>query len=107
LLLVLLGLGVVIVGTCHVITGSEAGVSIVRRQSLGFSEFFVNVDAITNMPYFSAKSRYPLGCRVLQDLGLIESDEQFNARIRRKLEAEMDEAQRKAEAEVRRLVGEH
>lgn len=73
----------------HVITGENVGFKVVRRSSFGFSEFIINVDAITGMPWFSAKTKYPLGCKVLEREGMIESDDAFKRRIQDETEQEM------------------
>jgi DNA-directed RNA polymerase subunit M/transcription elongation factor TFIIS len=77
---VVIGLGFV-----HVITGSSLSVPrIVRKSSFGYSETIIDIGKITGMPWVFAKSKYPIGCRVLQDKGHIESDEAFERRIERK-----------------------
>jgi hypothetical protein len=95
LLLTVPVLVVLIVGNFHVVTGSDAGMRVVHRDSSSFSEFFVDADAITGMPWIAARSRYPLGCKVLQREGLIESDSEFQERMRRKAEEDAKEFQRK------------
>ncbi len=76
----------------HIITGERIGPKIVRRDAFGFSEIFINVDAITGMPWISAKSRYPIGCRVLAREGIIESDEALKSRVARELQQDFDSA---------------
>lgn len=71
-------------GFVHVISGSNLPkMRIVRKDTFGYSETFISIDKITGMPWVFAKSRYPLGCKVLQDKGHIESDEEFEQRIKR------------------------
>ena len=91
-------------GNFHIITGGSVGPKIVSRDSFGFSEIFINVDAITSMPWISAKSRFPLGCRVLAREGIIESDEAFKARIEREAKEEFDKAMRDAQKETEKLL---
>jgi hypothetical protein len=67
-----------------VITGGSGGPKLVSRNSFGFSEIFIDVDAITGMPWVSAKSRFPIGCRILQREGIIETDDAFEKRIETK-----------------------
>lgn len=77
-------------GNIHIITGSNLGSPrIVRKESFGFSETFINIDTITHMPWIAAKSRYPLSCAVLQREGLIESDEEFKERTDKELQTEI------------------
>ncbi|MHC4118221.1 MAG: hypothetical protein ACYSWO_12005 [Planctomycetota bacterium] len=71
-------------GFIHVITGSNLPTArVVRKDTFGYSETFINIDKITGMPWVFAKARYPIGCKVLQDQGHIESDEAFERRIKR------------------------
>ncbi len=78
-ILIVIGFGFV-----HVITGSSLSTPrVVRKDSFGYGETFVHIDKITGMPWVFAKSKYPIGCRVLQDKGHIESDEAFERRIKR------------------------
>ncbi len=91
-------------GNFHVVSG-KSGTTIVRRESFGYSEAFINVDAITSMPWMAAKARYPLGCRVLQREGIIESDEAFRARVERETRERMEKAMREAQEQTRRLLG--
>jgi hypothetical protein len=71
-------------GFVHVITGSNLSAPhIVCKSSFGYSETFIKIDRITGMPWIFAKLRYPVGCRILQETGHIESDEAFESRINR------------------------
>lgn len=71
-------------GFIHVISGSNLpSRRIVHKGSFGYSETFINIDKITGMPWVFAKSKYPIGCKVLQEKGHIESDEVFERRIKR------------------------
>lgn len=96
-LLPILGiLALVFLGNYHFVNGSKNGPTILKRDAFGFGEMFINVDEITGMPWFSAKTRFPIGCRVLAREGIIESDEKFRERTteesKRKFEAAMLEA---------------
>ncbi len=71
-------------GFVHVITGSNLpNARVVRRDTFGYGETFINIDKITGMPWVFAKSKYPIGCKVLQDKGHIESEQAFEQRIKR------------------------
>ncbi len=84
LLLIAAGVIVAGLGFVHVITGSNLASSrIVRKGTFAYSETFINIDKITGMPWVFAKSKYPIGCRVLQEKGHIETDEAFQRRIKR------------------------
>ena len=69
-------------GFIHVINGSNLShPNIVKKEAFGYSETFVNIDKITGMPWLFARSRHPIGCRILQDNGYIESNESFLQRV--------------------------
>jgi len=75
-------------GFLHVINGSSLSVPyIVLKGSFGYSETFINIDKITGMPWVFAKLKYPIGCKVLQESGHIESDEAFQLRVKGKYES--------------------
>ena len=82
----LLGIAILIVagfGFIHVIDGANLSVPhVVLKSSFGYRETFINIDKITGMPWIFAKLKYPIGCKVLQDSGHIESDEAFGRRIK-------------------------
>ena len=73
---------VIAFGFVHVITGSNLKVpDVVKKDSFGYSETFINIDEITAMPWLFARSRHPIGCKVLQEKGYIESNESFLQRV--------------------------
>jgi hypothetical protein len=75
-------------GYIHVIDGSNLSVPhVVLKDSFGYSETFIYIDKITGMPWIFAKIKYPIGCKVLQDRGHIESDEAFVQRIKANYES--------------------
>ena len=82
---------VVLIGNFHVIMGSDI-FKIVRRDSFGFSETIINTDEITGMPWLAAMSRFPIGIRVLQREGLLESDEAMQVRATRNAQKAMENA---------------
>lgn len=87
-------------GSFHIVTGSNLSVPrIVRKESFSFREPFVNVDVITGMPKIAAQSKYPLGIKALQRAKLIESDEAFEARVKREFDEEVSKARESAERE--------
>jgi hypothetical protein len=88
-LLIVIGFGFI-----HIITGSNLSIPhVVLKDSFGYSETFINVDKITGMPWVAAKSKYPIGCKVLGNKGYIESDEQFDRRVKREFEEDMKKTQ--------------
>lgn len=69
-------------GFIHIITGSNLSTpDVVKKDSFGYSETFINIDKITGMPWLFARSRHPIGCKVLQEKGYIESNESFLQRV--------------------------
>jgi hypothetical protein len=69
-------------GFLHIITGSNlAYPDVVKKDFFGYSETFINIDKITGMPWLFARSRHPIGCKVLQEKGYIESNESFLKRV--------------------------
>jgi hypothetical protein len=94
-------LAVLFLGTCHIVTGGGGGPKIVRRNSFGFSEIFIDVGAITGMPWIAAKWRFPIGCEVLEREGIIESDDSRQKRI----EQDMD-VQEKIKQQMDKLITE-
>jgi tetratricopeptide (TPR) repeat protein len=83
-LCVAVGLLVAALGFVHIITGVESPfelpVDIVRKESFGYRETFINAKAIEALPYTAAKIKYPLGCEVLQRRGYLPSGHSFEAR---------------------------
>jgi len=96
----------IFLGNFHIVRGSAIGWRLIPRMSFGFREMIVDVDEITGMPHIVATSRYPLGCKVLQREGIIESEDQMKDRVREDLEREMEDAKRKVERDMRRLMAE-
>ena len=86
--LILIGFGFI-----HIITGiaSPLGlpIDIALKDSFGYSETFVNADKVTGMPWIAAKSQYPLGCKVLQRKHYIESDDEFEERVKKETQEEL------------------
>ena len=69
-------------GFIHIITGTNLSYpDVIKKDSFGYSETFINIDTITSMPWLFAKSTYPIGCKVLQKNGYIESNESFLQRV--------------------------
>lgn len=75
-------------GYIHVINGSSLSAPhVVVKSTFGYSETFVNIDKITGMPWIFAKLKYPIGCKILQDSGYIESNEAFELRVKANYES--------------------
>jgi len=99
---------VITLGFLHIITGvtSPYGLpfDVVRKDSFGYRETFVNAGKITALPYLAARKKYPIGCKVLQREGYMESGSVFETRVVRHLQADMKKWQ--AEFSAGRLTAE-
>jgi hypothetical protein len=103
----LLAAVVLLWGLMHVVSGSTyKGSVFVPKLSFGFSETFINADAIMGMPYFVAKSQFPLSVLALQRVGFLETEAQMRKRIEGALKVEMDKLQAEADQEMRKSQAE-
>ena len=92
-----------ITGNVHIISGSRISFpKIVKKESFGFKETFINLDEITSMT--GASSRYPIAIRVLQKYGYIESNDEHRRRIEKEMKEELDKALRESEEEIKRRL---
>ena len=93
-------------GFIHVISGSNLDLPfhIILKNSFGYSETFINIDKITGMPSIVAKSKYPIGCKILQKYGYIESDEQFEGRAKREFEEDLKKTQAEFMEEYEKML---
>lgn len=81
LITILLIVFAIFVGSFHVLSSNVSGFQLIPRISFSFNEFFVNLDEITSMPAFEAKSKFPLTVKALVAAGILESDEMMQKRI--------------------------
>lgn len=80
-----------ITANVHIISGSRISFpKIVKKESFGFKETFINIDEITSMPFISAKSRYPIAVRILQKYDYIEDDDEFRNRNEKEMKEEIN-----------------
>lgn len=81
-------------GIFHIVTGSDyRGPAFVQKLSFGFAETFVNTDQIGGMPYFAARTQYPLSFLALQRAGYFETDEERDTRLKAEAKVAMDRMQ--------------
>jgi hypothetical protein len=92
------------IGNIHIIGGSNKGFSIVRRDSFGFREFFINADEITGMQPVSAKTQFPLSFKVLQRVGIVKADEASKKRVNDEEKSEIYKAVRDAQKEIDKMM---
>lgn len=78
-------------GHYHIVSSSTSGTFLTPKVCFSLAETFVSVDAITGQPFITAKARYPLTVKALQREGILETDEQFDGRIRREAEQKFQE----------------
>jgi Flp pilus assembly protein TadD len=87
-------LATIALGFIHVIVGVEGPYNlpfdIVRRESFGYREVLVDAGKIRTLPYVAAKTRYPLGCQVLQLKGYLPSSPTFETQMVHELREAMD-----------------
>ena len=80
----------IVFGFIHIISGSNLSIPrLALKDSFGYSETFINVDKITGMPWLAAKLQCPISCKILQERGFIESDDEFQRRVQEELEREL------------------
>ena len=92
------------IGNFHIISGSNKGISIFRRNSFGIREFLINADRITGMPTVSAKKQFPIGFKVLQREGIIKSDDVVKKPIDTEERREFNKAVRDAQNEIDKMM---
>lgn len=88
----------------HMIVGGDLSVPvIVKKQSLGFSETLIDMDKVVGMPRIFAYAQFPIGVKVLQQEGMIETEEEFDARIEREYDEKYGDMERDVEESVKAL----
>lgn len=102
---VLAGIGLILgiaffFGHYHIVSSSERSTMIIPKMAFTFKETFIVVDEITGMPFVEARKKYPLSVKALQREGILETDEQFEARIKYEVEQEMRREQEKIDREI-------
>ena len=90
----------------RVYVGSPLGFRIVFKSSPSFTDTFVNLDDLMGMPNFAFSAQHPAVKRQLQEMGVIETDEQFERRIKDKIDRDFREGMRKTEEEQKRIMRE-
>ncbi len=71
---------VFILGIFHIVTGTKNvsgidGIEFIKRESFGYSEIYIDADAITRMPRLIAAIRHPVGYRVV--VSVLEGSERI------------------------------
>lgn len=63
-------MGFIFLGHYHIVTGTRYisginGIEFIERDSFGYSEIYIDADAIVDMPMIIAIASYPVGYKVL------------------------------------------
>jgi hypothetical protein len=82
--------------------GGGTGFHIVRKDSPGFSDTIVNLDEIFGMPRIVVAAQHPGVKRQMEQMGWIKDDEQVVDETKRKIQQDVQDAQRKVEEAIRR-----
>ncbi len=66
-------LGGLLLGLCHIVTGTKTvsginGIQLIERESFGYSEIYIDADALVQMPRIAAIMGHPTGYRVVARL---------------------------------------
>jgi hypothetical protein len=92
-----------IAGNFHVVSGTD-GRTFIPRASFGFEDMFGAVSDCTSGPWIVAAAQHGKLCTALQEAGILESNEDREARIRRELDAEMQRAQGEIERQTQEIL---
>jgi hypothetical protein len=95
------------IGNFHVVKGGNQRLSLVGRDSFGFSEVFIDADKIKSMPPVAAAAAFPLGYKVLQREGIIKSDSAVEKRMEYKEKRELDQAVQEAQRAIYKMMQEN
>ena len=101
--LALIGFAAVFLGKFHIVS-SVSGTRPVAKLHFTWAETFVSLDAITGMPFVQARSKWPLAVKALQNEGILETDEEFEARLEAEQAERLEKATREAQAEYDRIL---
>jgi len=94
-----------LLGNFHVVRGSAyGGPTLLPKSTFGFSETFINTDALTGLPYIAATTRYPLSVKALQNSGFLETDAAREARIKNEINMEYQQVMRESREEYERML---
>jgi hypothetical protein len=105
-LILLVILVVIAVGFLRVYYGGGIGMRIVAKHSFSFKDTIVNLDNVLGQPRIIVAAKHPAVKRQLEEMGIIETDEQIQKRVREEIEVESKRIMREAEAESKRMMRE-
>lgn len=90
-------------GFFRIYYGGSIGIEIVRKHSFSFTDTIVNLDNIIGKPRIVVRTQHPAVMRQLEEMGIVESEEKIQERIRNDIEAETARQMRKYEEEMKRI----
>jgi hypothetical protein len=90
-------------GFFRVYYGGSIGIEIVQKHSFSFKDTIVNLDDIMGKPRIVVRTQHPAVMRQLEEMGIVESDEKIQERMRNEIEAETAKQMKKYEEELRRI----
>lgn len=73
------------VGGFRVYYGGGIGFKVVPKNSYSFTDTIVNLDDLFVMPRIAVASQHPAVKRQLEEMGVIKTDEEMEAEVRRKI----------------------
>jgi len=88
-------------GKYHVVQ-SKDGTTLVPKPHFTFAETFISMEAITGQPFITARAKYPIAVKSLQEAGLLETDTQFKERVSREIDEEMTRNSREQADQIAR-----
>ncbi len=106
IIFMLIGLAIVVIiaaGFFRIYYGGGIRVRVVAKHSFSFKDTVVNLDDIFGMPRIAVATKHPAVKKQLEEMGITETDEQVQERIRREIEEESKRMMRDIEEETKRL----
>lgn len=102
--LILIGITFCIfIGFLRIYYGGNIGLRIIAKQSFSFKDTIVNLDDLLGQPRIVIASQHPAVKRQLEDMGIIETDEQVQERIRIEIERETQKVMQEYKREIERI----
>jgi len=104
LLILFIALIFILAGLLRIYHGGGIGFRIVSKHSFSFKDTIVNVDNIIGMPRIVVAAKHPAVKRQLEEMGIVESDEQAEDRIRQEINEESKIMMKEIEEESERMM---
>lgn len=91
------------VGGFRIYYGGGIGLKIVAKNSYSFTDTIVNLDDLLGQPRIVVAIQHPAVKRQLEEMGIIETDEQIKAKIKREIEEKQRAAMKDYKNEMRKI----